>query len=172
MFERFTDAARNVMGRSMALAEELRSPFVRRHHMLYALLGDAEERPEALPALMLADANVDVVAFRATVLESLKASEEPGPDEGRTPYSSGAKKAMELALREALSLGHNYIGADHILLAILRSADGPLATTIGTTDLAYGNAREFLRTHVPAGQGGWKRGRGRGREGPDCRRVG
>ena len=72
MFERFTDAARTVMGRSMALAEELRSPFVRRHHMLYALLGDAEERPDAIPAQMFAEASVDVAAFRMEVVDDAK----------------------------------------------------------------------------------------------------
>lgn len=161
MFERFTDAARDVIARSEALADELRSPFVRRHHMLYSLLGDAEERPDSVPALILADAKVDISALAATVLHSLKASEQAlGDDDGRgrNPYSSGAKKALELALREALSLGHNYIGCEHLLLAILRSADGPLSAAITSTDLRYGTAREFLRTYGPPSRGG--RGRG------------
>lgn len=149
MFERFTDGARNVMSRSMALAEEERSPNVRRHHMLLALLDDAQERGEAIPAQILADADVDLAGFRAAVLASLHASEEPAPGDRRVSYSSGAKKAIELGLREALSLGHNYIGCEHLLLAILRSADGPLATTIGGTNLHYGTAREFLRTYSP-----------------------
>ncbi|MDP1793033.1 MAG: Clp protease N-terminal domain-containing protein [Acidimicrobiales bacterium] len=150
MFERFTDGAKNVMARSMALAEEERSPFIRRHHLLAAMLTDAQQRPEAMPALMLAEANVDLEAFRAQVMASLRASEEPASGEGgRSVYSSGVKKAMELGLREALSLGHNYIGCEHLLLAILRSADGPLAITLGATSLHYGTSREFLRTYGP-----------------------
>ncbi len=160
MFERFTDAARQVMADAKALAHEQRSPAIRRHHLLYALLEDAEERPDAVPALMLADAQVDPAAFKVKVLESLKESEASLSDEarGEFPFSSGAKKAIELALREALSLGHNYIGADHLLLAILRSADGPLARTIEATTLRYGTAREFLRTYSPPQRG--RRGRG------------
>lgn len=150
MFERFTDNARKVMANASTLARDEKSPFIRRHHMLVGLLDDAIERPEGVPALMLADAAVDLASFRDAVLQSLRASETPSDEVGfKQPFSGGGKKALELALREALSLGHNYIGCEHMLLSILRTADGPLSMTILTTDLRYGSAREFLRTYAP-----------------------
>jgi hypothetical protein len=164
MFERFTDNARKVMATGATLAREEKSPSVRRHHMLVGLIDDAMERPDGIPALMFADAAVDLEAFRGAVVTSLRASETPHAESSAVqPMSSGAKKALELALREALSLGHNYIGCEHLLLAILRTADGPLAATVGATGLGYGTAREFVRTYVPPTRGGRGRGGGMGR---------
>ena len=148
MFERFTDNAKKVLSGAEAVARDTRSPYVRRHHVLIALLDDATARPEGIPALLLADAAVDLDAFRLALRASLTSSEEPAA-ESSLRYSAETKKTLELALREALSLGHNYIGCEHLLLSILRTADGPLGITIGGTDLRYGTAREFLRTYSP-----------------------
>ncbi len=160
MFERFTDNAKRVLGQATALAEAEHSAYLRRHHLLFALLEDAEARADAITAAMFADASIDVPAFRSVVLESLRNSEQPRQGiSGHLGYSSGAKKSLELALREALSLGHNYVGCEHLILAVLRSADGPLASTLGATALTYGTAREFLRTYGPHVGRGRERGR-------------
>ena len=160
MFERFTDNAKKVLVTAGEVAREERSPAIRRHHMLVGLLDDAADRPDGPPARLFAEAGVDVPGLRSELLESLRQSETPlEADAGKKPFSSGAKKALELALREALSLGHNYIGCEHLLLAILRSADGPLERTLGATALKYGTARESVRTSGPARV---RRGRSRG----------
>ncbi|MEY2397237.1 MAG: ATP-dependent Clp protease ATP-binding subunit ClpC [Actinomycetota bacterium] len=166
MFERFTDNAKQVLVTAGEFASEERSPAIRRHHMLVGLLDDAAERPDGPPAQVFAAAAVDPSALRSELVTSLRQSETPVEGgAGKRPFSSGAKKALELALREALSLGHNYIGCEHLLLAILRSADGPLERTLATTGLQYGTAREFVRTSGPyrarRGRGGRiKKGRG------------
>lgn len=150
MFERFTDNSRKVLVTAGEVARQEQSPAIRRHHMLIGLLDDAAERPDGPPAQVFVAAAVDVAALRSELLESLRRSETPlDADAGKQPFSSGAKKALELALREALSLGHNYVGCEHLLLAILRSADGPLERTLATTALKYGTAREFVRTSGP-----------------------
>jgi len=157
MFERFTDEGRQVLVRANDVAREQKSPYIRRHHMLIALIDGADS--SELVAEVFDSADVDRPVLRAKLLESLTASEEADLETGKKPFSGGGKKALELSLREALSLGHNYIGSFHILLAILRAADGPLEDVLGTTELDYDKARGFVRTRVP---GGPRRG-GRGR---------
>lgn len=145
MFERFTDKGRAVLVRARELGEERKSPFLRRHHMLIALLDHAETTPEGIVAVALDDAAVSRDAFRSALIESLTTSEHPSDESGGIPFSSGGKKALELSLREALSLGHNYIGTEHLMLAILRSADGPLEEVIDASGLKYGRARDLVR---------------------------
>ncbi|MBA2607750.1 MAG: hypothetical protein H0U92_02300 [Actinobacteria bacterium] len=171
MFERFTENARAVLVRAGTLARDEKSPAIRRHHMLIGLLEDAERRSDGVPALILADADTDLAGLRERLFESLRGSETATATAGgKQPFSSGAKKALELALREALSLGHNYIGCEHLLLSILRSADGPLEATLGGSNLKYGTTREYLRNYRPAG-GGRRRRFGRGPGGRHTRAV-
>jgi ATP-dependent Clp protease ATP-binding subunit ClpA len=118
--------------------------------MLIALLDDSARRSDSIVSNILTGAAVDTSALREALLGSLRESESATVDvAGSLPFSGGAKKALELGLREALSLGHNYIGCEHLLLAILRSADGPLEATLATSNLAYGTAREVVRLSTP-----------------------
>jgi ATP-dependent Clp protease ATP-binding subunit ClpA len=158
MFERFTDEARQVLVRATDVAKELKSPHIRRHHMLIGLLDGAES--SELVGEVFDAAQVDRPAFRARLLDSLKASEEPDLETGSKPFSGGAKKALELALREALSLGHNYVASFHLLLAILRGADGPLEDVVGTTGLDYDTARALVRKSAPERRRGGRSRRG------------
>ncbi len=163
MFERFTDDGRLVLVGATDVAKERNSPYIRRHHMLIALIDGADG--SELVADVLDAANVDRSELRVKLLESLTASEEPDLESGSKPFSGGGKKALELSLREALSLGHNYIDSFHLLLAILRSADGPLAAVVEAAGLNYDTARALVRTRAPEGRrrGGGRRGRfGRG----------
>ncbi|HVV36826.1 MAG TPA: Clp protease N-terminal domain-containing protein [Acidimicrobiales bacterium] len=139
--------------RAERLANELHSPAIRRHHLLIGLLDGATEGSQTV-AVVLADADVDSVALRTKLLDSLRATETPGG--GTRPFTREAKKTLELSLREALSLGHNYIGREHLLLGILRSADGPLQSVIADTGLGYERAREIVAEQSPPS------GRGRG----------
>lgn len=164
MFERFTDRARGVLASASELAKEAKSPFIRRHHVLIGLLDTSDEGSDVV-ATILERAEVDRAELRAKLLASLKASEEPVAEVGgKMPFTAETKKAIELSLREALSLGHNYIGRAHLLLGVLREPDGPLAEVLGTTKLTHALAREIVIEEVPPVvrvKGGRARSRGR-----------
>jgi ATP-dependent Clp protease ATP-binding subunit ClpA len=153
MFERFTERAREVMVEAGRLAKEEKSPSIRRHHLLVGLIDAADEGSQSV-ATVFADANVDTAELRAKLLESLRASEEPLPEAASAaPFTREAKKTLELSLREALSLGHNYIGREHLLLGILRDASGPLGVVIDASGLKYDRAREIVAEASPPSVG-------------------
>lgn len=165
MFERFTSEARRVLVRAQDEAEAHKSPFIRRHHILLGVL--AEARQAGVTADVLAAAGIDREALRAALGASLAASEsavEGGS--GTPPFTREARKALELALREALSLGHHEIADHHLLLGLLRQAEGPLEEVTKAAGLRYGQIRDLVRDRVPPG-----RRRGGGRRGPGGRRV-
>lgn len=156
MFERFTERARGVLADATGLATELKSPAIRRHHLLVALI-DAADDGSGSVAAVLDDAGVDRAVLRADLVASLTASEttlaEPPP---RLPFTAETKKALELSLREALSLGHNYIGREHLLLGVLRDPEGPLADVLANAKLDHGRAREIVAEISPPSE---RRGR-------------
>jgi ATP-dependent Clp protease ATP-binding subunit ClpC len=157
MFERFTERGRDVLAESGRLAKELRSPAIRRHHLLISLVDSADEGSGSVAAVLDA-AQVDRTALRERLRSSLTASED-ARDEGSSsvPFTAEAKRALEFSLREALSLGHNYIGREHLLLGILRGADGPLGDVLAETRLSHERAREIIREQSPPSPG--RRGR-------------
>ncbi|MEY2473018.1 MAG: ATP-dependent Clp protease ATP-binding subunit ClpC [Actinomycetota bacterium] len=158
MFERFTERTRGVLVRAEQLTKEFQSPAIRRHHVLIALLDSADDGSGSVAAV-LDDAGVDRAALRAELVASLKASETP-TEAGRRnpPFTAETKKTLELSLREALSLGHNYIGREHLLLGVLRDMGGPLADVVATTNLTYARAREIVTEQSPpSGRGSRRR---------------
>lgn len=163
MFERFTDEGRTVLVRAQEVGKEIKSPFLRRHHMLIALIDGADANLDGLVAGVFDDSGVVRTDLRSKLLSSVLSSEHPTDESGSIPFSSGGKKALELALREALSLGHNYIDGAHMLLAILRSADGPLEEVVDASSLKYGKARDFVRDRAPQRAPKGSRGLGRRR---------
>jgi ATP-dependent Clp protease ATP-binding subunit ClpA len=149
MFERFTDRARAVLVEAGNVAREHKSPSIRRHHILVALIDAADDGSQVVSAV-LDDAGVDRAALRAALITSLTSSEvATGTGTEKLPFTAEAKKALELSLREALSLGHNYIGREHLLLGVLRDPDGPLAHVLAETNLKYGRARDLVREQSP-----------------------
>lgn len=155
MFERFTDDARRVLVRAQEVTSELRSPYIRRHHLLISVIDTAGD-DDAVSAVF-ADAGIDRTDLRARLVSSVTAT-EAALDEPRTKpdFTAEAKKALELSLREALRLGHNYISGLHLMLGILRGADGPLADVLKETGLTRDNVGRVLGPAV---------GRARGRRG-------
>ncbi|WP_329243760.1 hypothetical protein OG417_46540 [Actinoallomurus sp. NBC_01490] len=118
MFERFTDTARRVVVYSKEEALLLDHDFIGTEHILLGLLrDDTETAVQVLTSLgaALAPARVQVEAM-------LGRGEKPSVAE--IPFTARAKKVLELSLREALQLGHNYIGSEHILLGLLREGEG------------------------------------------------
>ena len=119
-FARFTPRARNVVVQAQNIAHEAGNAEIGTAHLLLGLLVE----PQALSTVMLAAQSVDADAVRAAVALPPRADDVPA----LIPFDTPAKKALELTFREALRLGHNYIGTEHILLALLEleDGDGPL----------------------------------------------
>ena len=133
MFERFTDRARRVIVLAQMESRRLEHSYIGTEHLLLGLI--AEE--DGVAARVLADLGIDLETTRQRVFELI--GEGPGLVEGsEIPFTPRAKKVMELSLREALALGHNHIGTEHILLGLLREGDGVGAQILvaSGTDLA------------------------------------
>jgi ATP-dependent Clp protease ATP-binding subunit ClpA len=117
-FSRFTKRARNVV---MAAHEEARTaanPEVRPEHLALGLLSE----PEALAAAAIVARGVPLETVRQAVTAALPPAADEVP--GLIPYDQGARKVLELTFREALRMGHNFVGTEHILLALLELEDG------------------------------------------------
>ena len=126
MFERFTDQARRVL----ALAQdEARAHHCHRVGTEHLLLGLIEEREGiALAALSSLGISPEMVRRQVEEITGQRQGQEPS---GRhTQYTMRAKKALDLALREALQLGHHHIGTEHILLSLIREGEGPAAQAL------------------------------------------
>ncbi|MFE2922707.1 Clp protease N-terminal domain-containing protein [Streptomyces goshikiensis] len=118
-FGRFTPRARNVVVTAQNEARAGRSTEIRTEHLVLGLLAE----PEGLAALALRAQQVSEDDVRAVATAALPpASEEELP--ALVPFDASAKKALELTFREALRLGHNYVGTEHILLALLELENG------------------------------------------------
>jgi hypothetical protein len=121
MFERFTDRARDVVKLAQAEARRLDHQHVGSEHLLLGLLGE----PDGVGARALVGLGVSLQGVRADVERIVGRGE--GSPAGHVPFSPRAKKVLELSLREALQLGHNYIGTEHVLLGIVRESEGVAA---------------------------------------------
>ncbi|MEW2142332.1 Clp protease N-terminal domain-containing protein [Micromonospora vinacea] len=117
-FGRFTPRARNVVIASQEEARASGNAEIGPEHLVLGLLAE----PEGLAARVMAGRGATPEAVREAVAAVLPARAEQVPD--LIPYDARGKKALELTFREALRLGHNYIGTEHILLALLEQEDG------------------------------------------------
>src|SRR6201989_1656738 len=121
MFERFTERARQVVVLAQEEARTLKHNYIGTEHILLGLLREEE----GLAARVLESLDITVERVRAQVGRIVGSGEEV--TSGQIPFTPRAKKVLELALREALSLGHNYIGTAHILLGLVRENEGVAA---------------------------------------------
>lgn len=126
MFERFTDRARRVVVYAQDEAKTLEHNYIGTEHLLLGLLREEE----GIAAQALASFSVTVEAVREHVVR--ETSRGNGASVGHIPFTPRAKKALELALREALQLGHNYIGTEHLLLGVLREQEGLAVQTLAS----------------------------------------
>jgi len=115
-FARFTPRARAVVIAAQDAARHARNPEIAPEHLILGLLGDSD----SLAGRLLRAQVVDPDKLRAAIELPPSAGEELH----LVPFNAAAKKALELTFREALRLGHNYIGTEHLLLALLESEDG------------------------------------------------
>src|SRR2546430_7377408 len=121
MFERFTERARQVVVLAQDEALALKHNYIGTEHLLLGLLREEE----GLAARVLESLEVSLEEVRAQVARIVGQGEEVMT--GQIPFTPRAKKVLELGLREALSLGHNWIGTEHLLLGLARENDGVAA---------------------------------------------
>jgi ATP-dependent Clp protease ATP-binding subunit ClpA len=124
MFERFTDRARRVVVLGQEEARLLNHNYIGTEHLLLGLIHEGE----GVAALALESLGMRLEAVRSQV-EELIGQGQSAPV-GHIPFTPRAKKALELSSREALQLGHNYIGTEHILLGLVREGEGVAAQVL------------------------------------------
>ncbi len=139
MFERFTDRARRVLVLAQDEARDLDHNFLGTEHILLGLLHEGE----GVGAKALVELGLGLGAVRDRVTATIGRG-EPGSASGNPPFTPRAKRVLELALREALEMGHNYIGTEHQLLALLREGEGVAAQVL----VASGLTPEVTRAKV------------------------
>ncbi|HEY5684015.1 MAG TPA: ATP-dependent Clp protease ATP-binding subunit [Acidimicrobiia bacterium] len=124
MFERFTDRARRVVVLAQEEARLLNHNYIGTEHILLGLLNEGE----GIAAKALESLGINLSAVREQVVEIIGQGQQAPT--GHIPFTPRAKKVLELSLREALQLGHNYIGTEHILLGLIREGEGVAAQVL------------------------------------------
>jgi hypothetical protein len=142
--ERFTERARRAVDAASTAARGLGHNFVGTEHLLLGLFA----QPEGFAARALAEAGVDRSAVEAKVLEAVPRGSEPLLDSPL--YTPRASLALQGALEEALRLGHNYIGTEHILLGLVRDRDALAARALKDLDVNMESIRTRLVEMVTA----------------------
>lgn len=132
MFERFTDKARRVIVLAQEEARILNHNYIGTEHILLGLIRERD----GVAGVALTNNGVELEALRAKVVELI------GENNGKKapevlPFTPRAKKAIELALKEALQLGHNYIGTEHLLLGLLREGEGVAFTALTSMGVEF-----------------------------------
>jgi ATP-dependent Clp protease ATP-binding subunit ClpC len=124
VFERFTDRARRVVVLAQEEARMLNHNYIGTEHLLLGLVREGD----GIAAQALVSLDISLEAVRQQVEEIIgQGQAAPG---GHLPFTPRAKKVLELSLREALQLGHNYIGTEHILLGLIREGEGVAAQVL------------------------------------------
>ena len=138
MFERFTDRARKVVVLAQEEARLLNHSYIGTEHIL---LGLARE-DEGVAAKALDSLGITLDAVRQQVQQIIgRGKQQPA---GHIPFTPRAKKVLELSLREAKQLGHNYIGTEHILLGLVREGEGVAAQALINLGVELGAVRQTV----------------------------
>src|ERR1051325_1995292 len=151
MFERFTDRARGVVVLAQEEARLLNHSYIGTEHILLGLIHEGE----GVAAKALESLGVSLEAVREKVEETI------GPagsgTMGSPPFTPRAKKVLELSLREALQLGHNYIGTEHMLLGLVREGEGVAAQVLVSLGADLSRVRQQV-IQLLSGYAGGKEG--------------
>jgi ATP-dependent Clp protease ATP-binding subunit ClpA len=124
MFERFTDRARRVVVLAQEESRLLNHNYIGTEHILLGLIHEGQ----GVAAQALEAMDISLAAVRSQVEEIIGRGQDTAS--GHIPFTPRAKKVLELSLREALALGHNYIGTEHILLGLIREGEGVAAQVL------------------------------------------
>ncbi|MBA2752792.1 MAG: AAA family ATPase, partial [Actinobacteria bacterium] len=136
MFERFTDRARRVLVLAQEEARLLNHNFIGTEHILLGLIHEGE----GVAAKALESLGISLEAVREKVEETIGPA--ASSTTGSPPFTPRAKKVLELSLREALQLGHNYIGTEHMLLGLVREGEGVAAQVLVTLGADLSRVRQ------------------------------
>jgi ATP-dependent Clp protease ATP-binding subunit ClpA len=145
MFDRFTDRARQVIVLAQDEARLLKHNYIGTEHILLGLL--CEE--DGIARRVLESLGVSADAARVQILRIVGEGEGEAVPAGQIPFTPRAKKVLELALREGLSLGHDYIGTEHILLGIARENHGIAARVLRDLGADAETIRDAVVKTVP-----------------------
>jgi ATP-dependent Clp protease ATP-binding subunit ClpC len=147
LFERFTDRARRVLVLAQEEARLLNHSFIGTEHILLGLIHEGE----GLAAKALESLNISLDAVREEVEKTIgQAGSAPT---GSPPFTPRAKKVLELSLREALQLGHNYIGTEHMLLGLVREGEGVAAQVLVSLGAELPKVRQQVIQQLSGFQG-------------------
>jgi hypothetical protein len=144
---RFTKRARNVLASAKLQAQDLRHPEVTPGHIVLGLISE----PDGLAARAIVGLGVPLDEVRSTLLKDLGGMPRKAR-RSRTGFSRDAKKTIELALREALHLGHNYIGTEHLLLGLLRNDGEATAQLLVGLGVTHDAAEKWVRAELASMQ--------------------
>jgi ATP-dependent Clp protease ATP-binding subunit ClpC len=147
VFERFTERARQVVVLAQEEARILKHNYIGTEHILLGLLREEE----GLAARVLESLDITVERVRAQVVRIVGSGEEV--TSGQIPFTPRAKKVLELALREALSLGHNYIGTEHLLLGLVREGESGAAQLLAGRGAGLDATRQEVVRQLASGAG-------------------
>ncbi|MDN5756104.1 MAG: AAA family ATPase, partial [Micrococcaceae bacterium] len=148
MFERFTDRARRVVVLAQEEARMLNHNYIGTEHILLGLIHEGE----GVAAKALESLNISLGAVREQVQEIIGQGQQA--PSGHIPFTPRAKKVLELSLREALQLGHNYIGTEHILLGLIREGEGVAAQVLVKLGADLNRVRQQVIQLLSGYQGG------------------
>src|ERR687892_349365 len=151
MFERFTDRARRVVVLAQEEARMLNHNYIGTEHILLGLIHEGE----GVAAKALESLGISLEAVRQQVEEIIGQGQQA--PSGHIPFTPRAKKVLELSLREALQLGHNYIGTEHILLGLIREGEGVAAQVLVKLGADLGRVRQQV-IQLLSGYSGAKEG--------------
>src|ERR1700756_2443955 len=164
MFERFTDRARRVVVLAQEEARMLNHNYIGTEHILLGLIHEGE----GVAAKALESLGISLEAVRQQVEEIIGQGQQA--PSGHIPFTPRAKKVLELSLREALQLGHNYIGTEHILLGLIREGEGVAAQVLVRLGADLNRVRAEVIKLVHGGHGEAERAVGH-RPSPAIREV-
>ena len=148
MFERFTDRARRVVVLAQEEARMLNHNYIGTEHILLGLIHEGE----GVAAKALESLGISLDAVRNQVEEIIGQGQQA--PSGHIPFTPRAKKVLELSLREALQLGHNYIGTEHILLGLIREGEGVAAQVLVKLGADLNKVRQQVIQLLSGYQGG------------------
>ena len=138
MFERFTDRARRIVVLAQEEARLLNHNYIGTEHLVLGLVSEGE----GIAAQALAKLDIKLADLRTDIEAIIGRGQHPPA--GHIPFTPRAKKCLELSLREALQLGHNYIGTEHLILGVIREGEGVGCQVLEARGADLGNIRKAV----------------------------
>ena len=139
MFERFTEKARKVVVKAQDEARYLKQNYIGTEHLLLGII----DENDGIASKVLIEMGITLEEVRAAVKTVI--TEGSSESYEHIPFTPRAKKVLELSLREALQMGHNYIGTEHILLGLLREGEGVAARVLNSLGITLENVKETVK---------------------------